>query len=135
MKRIVITLVLLAGIIFITGCSQEAIITQTKYVCSDGTTVDNPSLCKEKETKEITTTKMSEVITITGVNEVITITNPEPSEVYITGVNAVVYFSESSNPKKIYLIGVGSIAYLCKGIHIPSVVATGLNAQAIYRSC
>ena len=76
-----------------------------------------------------------ETITISGMGEIITITNSNPLKVYITGMNAVVYFSASSNPQEIYLTGMNSIAYLCEGIHNPTISASGMNAKTIYRIC
>ena len=76
-----------------------------------------------------------ETITISGMGEVITITNSNPLKVYITGMNAVVYFSASSNPQEIYLEGMNSIAYLCEGIHNPIISASGMNAKVIYKNC
>lgn len=78
--------------------------------------------------------ELKEVI-ISGMNEVITITDTTPLKVYVTGMNAIVYFSKTSNPKEIYLNGMSSVVYLCEGVHNPSVEASGMNARAIYRMC
>lgn len=42
-----ILILIVLGLMVLSGCTQQ----QTKYVCSDGTSVSNPSFCQQQETK------------------------------------------------------------------------------------